>query len=379
MKIRDVVILIFKWIEFVLRSIIPICAVLVLCIKIFKPDILDNDTTVIHLILLIVSGLAISEGLSRFITLENIKQKVENLYNYDIPNQDLLSSAHQYGITGIASRNDEEWLTDLLHEIKRSNSIIDICGVALPSIASNNELMKAIFKHSEKHDVRFLLLDPTCEEAKRRENIEKPLGTRTIADIKGTIDTLKQEMAKNRQIRVHLYNLPPMIGLYISEHYAFMEPYHFGRPEGINGCIGGHVPLFKIKNNTEKEAKNTYAFFKSHFQYLWNNTRGGRVNLDFETIEFKPGNYIKIKNKNGFPINLTGWSLAAQGKNEACQFDHESTWNDNDEITIFINKSNEDPQQLSWDIDDLEASTILTLQNVNGTTVSQWLINGNEC
>lgn len=361
--------LIFGYIEVIVRTIVPISAAVIIVIKLMFPDIID-EKMVLKLILLIVSGFAISEGLSRFITLDNIRRKVEDLYNYDIPNQKLLEKANTSGIVNISTRLDNEWKEQIVREIRKSRTQLDICGVALPSVTENNDLRDAILDHADNYDVRFLLLDPKCPEANRRANIEKPLGTRTIADIEGTISILRQEMAKNKRIRIHLYKTPPMIGLYSTEHYLFMEPYHFGRPTGVDGCIGGHVPLLMIKNNPEYRMRNTYAYFREHFQYLWNDTRGGRVDLEFEPICFKNDSVV-IKNKNGFSIKMAGWSLAAQGQSGAYQFENDFEWQNDEDCTVPIQclemkeDSNNNPIQSDTD-------KVITMQNSRGITVAQW-------
>ena len=353
-----------------IRIALPSLAIAILTVKLIKPQIFSDDI-VLKLILAIVAGLAIAESLSRFLTLDEIKRKVDGLHDYDIPNKKLLEIAHNSGIVALSPRFSEEWIFDITKEIKNSNTHLDICGVALPSIIKKKELKETILKHSEKNDIRILLLDPNCDEAKRRANIEKPLGTRTIEDIKGTIEWLKEQMADNKRIRVHKYILPPMLGLYITEHYLFVESYHFGRPEGIEGCLGGYVPLLKIKNSPEKTDQNTFLFYKDHFQYLWNETRGNRAELQFTTTELVEDSHITITNRNDFDIKMGGWNLAARDK-QAYQFDNEFVWKKEEKIKIFFADVDSNSNRNTWNIDQLKKNSLLTMLNSSGTTVSQW-------
>lgn len=361
---------ILQYLDLFIRIALPSLAFIILATKLIKPQIFSDDI-VLKLILAIVAGLAIAESLSRFLTLDEIKRKVEGLHNYEIPNKKLLETAHKSGIVALSPRFSDEWIFDINNEIKNTSTHLDLCGVALPAIIKMNELKNAILKHAEKNDIRVLLLDPNCDEAKRRANIEKPLGTRTIEDIKGTIEWLKEQIADNKRIRVHKYILPPMLGLYITEHYLYVESYHFGRPEGIEGCIGGYVPLLKIKNMPEKADQNTFAFYKNHFQYLWNETRGNRAELEFTTTELVENSHIKINNSNDFDIKMAGWNLAARDK-QAYQFDNEFVWKKGKEIKIFFSDISSNSDNNAWNIGQLQENTLLTMLNSCGTTVSQW-------
>lgn len=385
-KERLFVDVILSRVEFLLRIAVPIVATVFLIIQIFIPMLMSNDT-VLKLILLIVAALSISEGINKFLSINRIRSQLDNIqnqnlpesiielrksvdkiYTFEIPNQKLLESAYVAGIREVAPRSSKDWLPELTEEIINSKGSIDICTIGMPAIINSDGPRNALLQRAQRYDIRVLLLDPDCEEADRRAKIEHPLGRKTINDIKATISWLKDKMAKNGRFRVHLYQLPPMLSLFITSDHIYVEPYHFGRPDDVEGCIGGKVPNLKIKN----EANNSTAFFKAHFEYLWKDTRGGRLNLTFKITDYLRGSHIKIINNNDINIIMDGWVLAAHGVQKSLKFDPEFEWKSNEEITINIGSKRGDQAELFWDIKDINNQTIFTMQNANNITVAQW-------
>jgi hypothetical protein len=360
---------IFYWVEIILYILLPVTAALVLLIRMINPSLFSTNI-ILEFILVIVAAIAVTEGLSRFVTWHEIKQKLDDLQSYDSPSRILLEAAQNSGVVGLSPRFNQAWTHDIVKEIIKAKTPISISGVGLPSLHRDDELKNAIIAHSEKYDVRVLLLDPLSEEADRRADIERPLGRRTIADIEDTIEWLKIQMSQNKRFRVHLYQLPPMLSLFILEHFLYVEPYHFGRPEGLTGCIGGHVPMLKIRNNPERDTHNTYEFFKEHFDYLWLTTKGGRISLNFKVVEYKEGNYLIVKNENEFDINMDNWEVSAHGVLSSFKFG-DFTWKEKDNLKISFSKHSSDKADHHWDIDLSTQNAILTFSNSQGTTVSQ--------
>lgn len=171
-----------------------------------------------------------------------------------------------------------------------------------------------------------------------------------------------------------------MLALVITDNFVFVEPYHFGRPEGLEGCIGGHVPMLKVRNSPELGHNNQYAFFKEHFNYLWQYTHGLRLNLPINIIDIKPSMYAIMENQTEFDIEMNGWELAGQGCNKPYRFDSEFVWKRGEQV--FIGSSNENIHNikniLNTDIKFMGDNTILTLTNASGTVVSQWSISQNS-
>jgi len=371
-KSRQILRTLLQVLEKIVKLLLPITAILVLVIRVAQPSLLNlNMERMLDLILLIVAGLAISEALSRYLTLEEIKQKLNAFHNYDIPNAKLIEMAHRHGIVALSPRFHKEWLDTIATEIHHCKTTLDICGVALPSLLSEERLKDAVLSHADKYDVRILLLDPTCPEADRRFNIEKPL-RKTISDIADTIDLLKEQMTKNKRFQVHLYTLPPMLALYITEHHLFVEPYHFGKPAGISGCIGGYVPLLKIKNNPETVQTNSYAFFKEHFQYLWGESRVNSIRLDIKTMSFDPLSHITMRNSTGYDINVDGWTMSAQEVPTVYRFRSNYIWPDGQDLRINFQTPSAQPNEESWPLQMLRSTVLLTIKNARDTTVTEW-------
>jgi hypothetical protein len=253
---------------------------------------------------------------------------------------------------------------------------LDICGVALPDMVGQELFNAAVVEHSLRGDVRVILLDPDSKEAKRREKIEAPLRRKTVADIRDMIDWLMTQQVENKRFRLHLCDLPPMLFLIITDRFAYVESYHFGRPEGIQGCIGGHVPLLKIRKMSELGAKDPYGFYRAHFDYLWDYTRGLRVNLPISIIEAVPSSYVVMENKMDKVIHMDEWKLTGQDSRRPYQFESNFLWNPGERILISqIPGDFPNEYKIFRSEDDfLGNNTILRLTNAVGILVAEWSI-----
>jgi hypothetical protein len=355
-----------RWVEDGIALIVPVVAAVVLVLSTVYTFRVE---TLLQLILAVVAGLAISEGLIRFGTLNDIAVHAKQL---GTSNLELLRSAQEAGIVSLSSRADESRTRDIVNEVQRSQGILDLCGVALPSLVENDFVRNVLLKYSQQYDVRVLLLDPECDEARRRADIEKPLGRKTIADIHDTLDWLRTQQARNRRFRVHLYNLPPMLSLFITNNFAFVEPYHFGRPDGLEGCIGGKVPMMKIRNRRELGTQNQYGFFKAHFEYMWRLTHGLQVHLPIEIIEARASEYVVLENHMDNDISMDEWKLISKGSNSPYLFGSDFVWKGKSRICV---SSRDTPTPAGeWTLleaepDFLGNNTILTVSNAAGTVV----------
>jgi hypothetical protein len=229
----------------------------------------------------------------------------------------------------------------------------------------------AVIAHSQKYDVRVVLLDPDCDEANRRAQIEEPLGRSTIEDIRSTIGWLRNQQADNKRFRVHLYTLPPMLALVLTNQFVFVEPYHFGRPEGREGCIGGHVPMLKIRNQPEREACNPYDFFKSHFDYMWVHTHGLRVNLLIAIVDCKSSRYVTLENQMPGDLKMDDWKLSGQGSKKPFLFSRDYVWKKGTRIAIGRGSEGQTraDRHFECDVDFMGNNNFLTLANKAGTVV----------
>jgi hypothetical protein len=117
-KDNVIVELILKYIEILLRIAVPIVAIFYLILKIFHSSSISNEI-VLGFILFIVASLAISESINKYLTINGIKEKLDDIHKYDIPNQKLITSLNDAGIIDIESRDNKDWLSDLAREVKK--------------------------------------------------------------------------------------------------------------------------------------------------------------------------------------------------------------------------------------------------------------------
>ncbi len=362
---------VLRWLESFLNvSSIPIVFVALLGTTLFgwPPSLIDGLTLGV-LVLLVVSI-----GLQRFGLLHDMADQINKLTQ--LSNVRLLGSANEYGVVNLFVRANGEYVRDVVGEIERTRGPLDLCGVALPELVCDDNLRGTILAHSEKADVRVLLLDPCCEEAKRRAEIEQPLGRRAIADIEGTIAWLRQQQAQNKRFRVHLYTLPPSLWMIITSQFVFVEPYHFGRSEALQGCIGGHVPMLKIRNQSDLGPHNPHEFYRRHFEYIWAQTHGLRLNILITILHAVKSAYVILKNEMPFDIAMDGWKLSGQGSHQPFCFEQGFVWNKR--AIIAVGSARPPDIKVDQHFPNSGAfmgnNSILTLTNAAGTVVREWAV-----
>lgn len=362
-----------RWVEVIIHLTVPIAAILVA----IYPDIIDTASktdTMLRLVLGVLAGITVADMMARYITLHDIEEETRKLS--ELSNLSMLRSANESGVIDLYARADNQRLEGIIDAIQNSTSAIDLCGVALTAMVENDDFKKAVLDVSKRNDVRILLLKPNSFEAQRRAKIETPLGTKTISDIEGTQSWVQEQMVNNRRFRLHFYETPPMLSLIITEQFVFMEPYHFGRPEGVEGCIGGKVPMMKIRNLPEMKTKNVYSFFKEHFEYLWNFTKGSRVNLPIKLLEAKSSIYVIMKNETGIDIDMSGWEISGQECRAPYQFDAGFKWMNDTTLAICQNNKAHPKADNIFNshFNFMGNNTILRLINDPGILLNEWSI-----
>ncbi len=373
---------ILNWLEVILAVTIPVVATGALLWEEIAGQQIGFDA-LLRVILGLVAASAIAQTLERYVTLRRIESQTHKLT--EVSNLELLRSAQEAGVVGLFRRraHQDAWIDEISRTIESTRGTLDICGVAMVEIVKQDQLRAAIVEYSEHHDVRVMLLKPDCEEANRRAMIEEPLGRTTMADIEATRQWIIWQMLENRRFRLHLYDLPPMFWLLLTDHFAFVEPYHFGRPEGLEGCIGGHVPLLKLRSQPSLGPKDPYAIYKEHFEYLWNYTRGLRVNLPIDLARAQRSTYVELENRTGRAIRMEGWELSGQESHRPFQFARNFVW-PKDKKIVITQESQHYPDAhatLEADADFMGNNTILRMTNDVGTLVAEWSIpqsNGTE-
>lgn len=367
---------IFKYLEIVASVLVPVAAAIMLVVSDYSDGI--SSERMLKIILTIVCMLAILIVLHRFVTLREIDEKTQAIAESVAQisqSPDLLRSIQESGVMNFYPRADERRMADIIEEIEESHGRLFIAGVALPSMVSNSEFRKAVLERSVTTDVRILLLNPDSKEADRRADIERSLGRATIEHIRGTMHWIQEQQVNNYRFRVHLYDLPPMLSLIITQQFVFVEPYHFGKIPEVEGCIGGKVPMMKIMNRPDREIDNAYAYFLAHFDYLWEITRGRRVNLPINLIETVPSRFVKLENKTGYDIDLADWKFTAQESIEPYQFEEGDFWKNGEKIIISQEEKDTHRGKIfRADGDFMGNNSILRLTNANGIMVGEWSI-----
>jgi hypothetical protein len=365
---------IVRWIETVIHLLVPLAAAVIA----IYPELLTGQPpdsgTLLRLTLGVVAGMAIAGALERYVVLRDIETQTRKLS--ETVNLDLLRSAKDCGVVDVYPRADKERMAAIVAAIKSCKGPLDICGIALPKMITDDSFREAVLRHSERADVRVLLLKPDSPEAQRRAEIEAILGRTTIAHIVATADWIMKQQIENKRFRLHFYDLPPMMALVITDQFVFVEPYHFGRPEGVEGCIGGHVPMMKIRTLPELGPKDPYGFFQAHYEYLWNFTLGLRATLKIPLIEAKPSTYVVLENQTGHNIRMDGWELTGQGAHRPYQFERGFEWQAGERIVVTRNLRDHPgaSRVLKADGDFMGNNTILKLTTGSDIWVAEWSV-----
>ena len=216
---------------------------------------------------------------------------------------DLVDSCNKANIKAIyeSRQDDSKGLETAIDAASEKSNTISLMGVAFHSLLDPNSRHSRIVRkklNDPKVYLRILVLDPECEAAKLRANIE--LGSPTIEDIKHTLnhgipalieERLKaapedkgiqvedgskdndanansriQSAVRHCNCEIRVSNLQPSAFLMIFEDSMFTEQYHLGRPTNHNAraCIGKYVPVI------EYGAKSQAArFLTAHYELVW--------------------------------------------------------------------------------------------------------------
>lgn len=156
---------ILRWVEVAIHIAVPITALVIIILNTISPSTFSPDI-LLQVLLVLVAGIAVSESILRFGTLNEIKEKAEELS--EISNLQLLQSARESGVVDLSLRANPLWLQDVANEIANCGAILDLCGVGLPKFRDDEFLRTALIVVGTKYDIRVLLLDPDSDEANRR-------------------------------------------------------------------------------------------------------------------------------------------------------------------------------------------------------------------
>lgn len=184
-------------------------------------------------------------------------------------------------------QQDENFNKELKKELSNSEERILMMGNALMDFWGDKSIFFDEIKKALKNGATFqvIMLDPTSEAAYSRAKVENRitddegyLVSNLYRNIKKNVKWLKdppvEEEIKRRmkgQVEIRFSNLVPTAYMIKTDSYIFIEQYHMGdlavlrldtEPDVF--CIGGFVPLFMAKNDS-----NFALLMKSHFSHIW--------------------------------------------------------------------------------------------------------------
>ena len=186
----------------------------------------------------------------------------------------------------------------IMNLIEESKELLYIKGISLHSYFSfeSVDLFSQLSKACDRNvNIKILVLDPTCEQAKLRSFreylIKNPnakyndfsekarknerLYTDTIATIRFMMAELSEQIVLNK-IGVHLFYSAPECFSLINDSSTLIEQYQYGKipsKDHVGLILGGDVPLFEYSRNKQQDETRTkrdpYNLFKYSFEYVY--------------------------------------------------------------------------------------------------------------
>lgn len=196
----------------------------------------------------------------------------------------------------------------MLYLMNTTKDILYIKGISLRSFFRTGKLFDTFCKIATKEglEVKILLIDPECEQAKFRSfreyllknpdtefrNFQEEETLRksqdlykdvevSIGNIKDYLKELSRE-GKKHNIAVRVYSSAPECFMLLTDDSVLVEQYHYGKisppekeTEKIKSrLLGGDVPAIEYKKPDSEMLKthslrNPYEIFKNHFEYVF--------------------------------------------------------------------------------------------------------------
>lgn len=191
----------------------------------------------------------------------------------------------------------------IIRLMEETNRILWIKGISLHSYFTftRDELFRTVVDAYERGvDVRILLINPNCEQAKLRSFREYLMShpnsrielfderarqsERLFTDTTGVINFIKLQLRRRikpgTELNVRLYHSGPECFTLVTDHSVLVEQYHYGKivdsaDETQPGLIlGGDIPVLEYAKVPEDQLvdrkKNPYQLFKDSFDYVFN-------------------------------------------------------------------------------------------------------------
>ena len=186
----------------------------------------------------------------------------------------------------------------ILYLIKNTQKRLWIKGISLKSFFKYGDLFDAISNACSIAglDIKVLLIDPDCDQAKIRsfreylmndetrnlsyfndeERRKQPLYKDTMDSITNIRDHIKElnNYCNKHNFSARIYHSSPEAFILITDESALIEQYHYGkiRPttsQSSKGKIlGGDFPVIEYKRN-DKDSFDPYKILNNHFEFVF--------------------------------------------------------------------------------------------------------------
>ena len=197
----------------------------------------------------------------------------------------ILTGAVEHGVSGILGprRIDPATPAAIAEELERTEGEVLLQGVGLREFFGDKDhatILRRMAAEDRRVSIRALLVNPTGQFARARTVAED--GERFADDALfragplfgdswrslNVIAALKRASKdlRNFSLDVRFLDHWPSTYLVLSRSCAFVETYHFGRPEGLmdGTTIDGQVPMLQVRSGS-----NYHDLLRNHFDYLW--------------------------------------------------------------------------------------------------------------
>lgn len=210
----------------------------------------------------------------------------------------LMSSAVDQGIAGILGprRQDPSTPAAIAQALESAEGEVLLQGVGLREFFGDREhavILRRMAAEDHAVSVRALLVDPTGQFARARTVAEDgeqfaddalfragPLFGDSWRSL-NVIASLKKASRESKNFRLDVRFLDhwPSAYLVLTNRYAFVETYHFGKADSAldHVTIEGLVPMLQVSAGA-----SYYSLLRNHFDYLWN---GSNPFVPSQTLE----------------------------------------------------------------------------------------------
>jgi excisionase family DNA binding protein len=197
----------------------------------------------------------------------------------------ILSGAVSQGVNGILGPrgSDPSTANTVAHHLESAQGEVLLQGIGLREFfgdRGHTAILRQMAAEDRAVQVRAILVNPVSEFARARAVAEDGVQFQDEARFKGgplyndswrslnVIAAMKKEAEERSHfgIDVRFVDHWPSVYLVMTDHSAFVETYHFGKPDdAVDGSsIDGLVPMLHIASTS------SYAqILRKHFDYIW--------------------------------------------------------------------------------------------------------------